>query len=73
MPDGRNRRTVLAAAGSLITSGTAGCVGDGRLLGRYFDRVSGPGAGTAWQFAVIVLESPASLGAYGIAALAIPP
>jgi len=162
MPDGRSRRDVLAATGSLITVGIAGCVdnssrpryerrtievpaaaeprtpaettaaaqqattdsssavapttavdltdhafvfepgylgatvqgtvrnraesriggcevrvrvydGEGRLLGHYFDRVSGLGAGTAWQFTVIVLESPGDLAAYEIAALAIPP
>lgn len=162
MPDNRGRRAVLAAAGSLITGGVAGCLDEGsrprydrrsidvpaaaeprtpaeataaaqqattdsssavaptaavdladhafvfesgslgatvqgtvrnraespsegcevrvrvydrgdRLLGYYFDRVEGLGAGQCWQFTAIVLESPADLGAYEIAVLAIPP
>ena len=44
-----------------------------RLLGHYFDRVEGLGAGRSWGFTAIVLESPGDLGAYEIAVLAIPP
>ena len=44
-----------------------------RLLGYYFDRVEGLGAGRSWTFTVIVLESPADLGAYEIAVLGTPP
>ena len=46
--------------------------GDGRLLGHYFDRAEGLGAGTAWGFTVILLESPADLAAYEIAVLGVP-
>lgn len=44
----------------------------GRLLGYYFDHVEGLGAGTAWAFTAIVLESPADLASYEIAVLGVP-
>jgi len=47
--------------------------GEGRLLGHYFDRAEGLGAGTAWSFSAILLESPADLAAYEIAVLGSPP
>lgn len=46
--------------------------GDGQLLDRYLDRVSGLDGGQSWRFTVIVLEAPGDIGHYDITSLGSP-
>lgn len=44
----------------------------GNMIGRYFASTGDLGAGTAWEFQVIVLESPSDVASYDITVLGTP-